>query len=229
VAENDYYYFTLEEEAAITIETSGFDDFDVDTFLELYDGCPGNLLAADDDGGPGFLSKISAVLPAGTYYVNVTVSPFAVGSYYPYSFSLTVAEPPMTETEPNDDCTTGNPAVVGDTFAASISPIGDYDVFLLNVAQDGFIRIETDGPTGDTVLAVRSADGAIAIGCDDDGGNGLFSAWECCLPAGDYCVAVKEYGSNSTISNYEISFSDLGSCTPTGVCPISSSSQCNPF
>jgi hypothetical protein len=229
VAENDYYYFTLEEEAAITIETDGFDTFDVDTFLELYDGCPGNLIAADDDAGPGFLSKIDAVLPAGTYYVNVTVSPFAVGSYYPYSFSLTVAEPPMTETEPNDDCSLANPTVPGDTFAASIAPIGDYDAWMLSVPADGFIRIETDGPTGDTVLAVRNADGSIPVGCDDDSGNGLFSAWECCLPAGDYCVVVKEYGSNGTIANYEIGFSDLGSCTPTGVCPFSSSFQCDPF
>ncbi len=222
VAENDYWSFTLDSQQYVEIETSGWDVFAVDTFLELYDGCPGNLLAADDDAGDGFLSKISAVLDPGTYYVNVTVSPFAVGSNYPYDVTLSLSEPPLFESEPNDSCATANAAFLGDEILASIDPVGDRDNFLLSVPADGFVQIETDGPSGDTVLQISSADGSTVIGCDDDAGPGLFSSWGCCLPAGDYCVTVRDFGDNSTISSYSATFTDLGACTPSNppVCSV---------
>lgn len=222
IGENDYYSFTLDQEMYVEISTSGWDDFNVDTFLELYDGCPGNLLAADDDGGPGYTSLIGMMLPAGTYYVNATVSPFSVGATYPYDLTVEASVPPIDEVEPNDTCGTANPAFLGDTYLASISPTGDRDNFLLSVPSDGYVEVETAGPSGDTVLQVQSADGSVVIGCDDDGGDGLFSLFGCCLPAGDYCVTVREYGDNSTIGDYSVEFRDLGACTPSDppVCPV---------
>jgi hypothetical protein len=219
-SDDDWFVFTLEEESLISIETDGYDTFDVDTFLELWSGCPGTLLDSDDDAGPGFLSLISGVYPAGTYYVNVTASPFAFGAQYPYSVSLTVSEPPIPEVEPNDACATANAAAFGDTYLASISPVGDRDNFALNVPADGYVEIETNGPSGDTVLQIQSADGSVIIACDDDSGSGLFSLFGCCLPAGDYCVTVRDFGDNSTISSYDINFRDLGVCVPSGSCPV---------
>ncbi|NIM00290.1 MAG: hypothetical protein GTN89_15565 [Acidobacteria bacterium] len=229
VAENDYWYFTLDSQQYVEIETDGWNRFAVDTFLELYDGCPGNLLAADDDAGDGFLSKVGALLDPGTYYVNVTVSPFSVGSNYPYDVTLTLSEPPLLESEPNDTCGTANAAFLGDDIQASISPVGDRDSFLLSVPADGFVQIDTDGPGGDTVLKIESADGSQSIGCDDDAGPGLFSSWGCCLPAGDYCVTVRDFGDNSTISTYNVSFTDLGACTPSNPPVCSSAGLGCPF
>jgi hypothetical protein len=231
--EDDWWTFTIEESALVTIETGAFDNFTSDTFLELYDSCGGPLLAVDDDAGEGLLSKIDVVLEPGTYYVKMTLSPLAffTGETWDYSITVTLAEPPLAELEPNDSCGEANAVNLGDSLQASISPIGDRDHFLLTVPADGFVEIATDGPVGDTVLNIASMDGSVQIGCDDDGGNGLFSMWGCCLPAGDYCVAVKDFGDNSSIATYTIDFRELGVCTPGDPlqCSISLSSQCNPF
>jgi hypothetical protein len=217
----------------VTIETDGYDDFDVDTYLELYDGCGGNLLASDSDGGAGFLSKIELVLEPGTYYMLVRLDPlaFTTGTTWPYSFTVTLSEAPLVEMEPNDACGDGNAAALGDSILASIDPVGDRDSFLLSVGADGLVEIETAGGSGDTVLNIASTDGSEQIGCDDDGGDGLFSKWSCCLPAGDYCVTVKDYLDNGTISAYTIDFRNLGTCNPGEplVCDVASSSQCSPF
>ncbi|MHC4063446.1 MAG: hypothetical protein ACYSUI_02940, partial [Planctomycetota bacterium] len=56
----------------VDIYTMSTDIYGDDTDLELWDGCPGNLIDADDDGGPGFLSLITTpCLAPGTYYVAV--------------------------------------------------------------------------------------------------------------------------------------------------------------
>ncbi len=220
--DDDYYWFTLEEDSLIRLETDGYDGSRVDTLLELYVGCPDEtLIASDDDGGVIFMSLIQGIASAGTYYVNVDAWPLSSPNVvFPYELNLTVTEAPNVEAEPNDACVEANPAALGDNFLASIGFIGDHDNFLLNVPADGFVNIVTSGPRGDTVLQVQNADGSVVVGCDDDGGDGLFSAWGCCLAAGDYCVTVKDFGDNSTIGQYSIDFADAGACTPSGGCPV---------
>ena len=61
-----WHSLTLDQAGLLTLETEG----DVDTELALFDS-NGNTIGGDDDGGVGLLSKISAQLQAGTYYVAV--------------------------------------------------------------------------------------------------------------------------------------------------------------
>ena len=130
----------------------------------------------------------------------------------------------LIETEPNNSCEDANPVVLGspNPLLASISPVGDRDHFLLAVPEDSIVEIETTGPGGDTVLQIESADGTTIIGCDDDAGENLFSLWSCCLPAGDYCVVVRDFGDNSAIPLYEIDVRGLGACDARNLppCPI---------
>jgi hypothetical protein len=211
VGDNDYFTFTLTQASLVELTTSGYDIFDVDTTLDLYNS-GGTLIASDEDGGDGFLSKISVVLQPGTYYVNVWS--FFAGYYFPYGLTLTLSEPPLEEVEPNNDCATANAVSLGDSVLANIDPAADYDSFRLTVPADGFVEVETSGSFGDTVINLTTADGVTVIGCDDDEGDGLFSRWSCCLPAGEYCVQVSAYSPFSTIPNYSIDFRNLGACTP---------------
>jgi len=99
--------------------------------------------------------------------------------------------------------------------------VTDRDNYLLSVGADSIVEVETKGAVGDTVLQVSSMDGATVIGCNDDGGDDLFSLWSCCLPAGDYCVTVKDFDDTSTVPGYTIDFRGLGACTPDPAgCPI---------
>lgn len=69
-ADIDWYRFNSTGAAALNIEiVSG----QLDTVIALFDGATAALVAFDDDGGTGLLSKITATgLPAGTYYLAVT-------------------------------------------------------------------------------------------------------------------------------------------------------------
>ena len=218
LGDDDFFRFTLTAPTQVLIETSGYDIFDVDTTLDLFDS-NGTLLASDEDGGDGFLSTINTLLPAGTYYVNVWS--FFAGYYFPYNLTLSFTEPPIAEVEPNDDCASANLASLGDRIDAGIDTGGDVDSFRLLVPADSFVEIETSGSSGDTVLNISSADGSTAVGCDDDEGDGFFSLWGCCLPAGEYCVQVKEFSPGATLPNYSIEFRGAGSCNPGDplVCP----------
>ena len=218
VGDNDFFRFTLTAPQQVLISTSGYDIFDVDTTLDLFDS-NGTLIATDEDGGDGFLSAINVLLPPGTYYVNVWS--FFAGYYFPYDLSLTFTTPPIVESEPNDDCGSGNVVTLGDTVEAGLEPSGDIDSFHLVVPASGFVEIETQGAGGDTVINIVSADGQTFIGCDDDNGDGFFSLWGCCLPAGEYCVQVTEFDPGATLPNYTINFRNAGTCNPSEplVCP----------
>ena len=74
VIDHDWFSFDVAgpDGAIVEIATNSTDIYGDDTDLELWDGCPGSLLASDDDGGPGFLSFINTgCLAPGTYYVAV--------------------------------------------------------------------------------------------------------------------------------------------------------------
>ncbi|MCZ6862127.1 MAG: tyrosinase family protein [Alphaproteobacteria bacterium] len=77
--ESDLYTFRTTTPGIYMIETSGL----IDTYLTLYG--PDNdttVIAQDDDGGPGLLSRIEQPLGAGRYYVRARhYSPFGTGSY----------------------------------------------------------------------------------------------------------------------------------------------------
>ncbi|MBT8056936.1 MAG: pre-peptidase C-terminal domain-containing protein [Gammaproteobacteria bacterium] len=68
----DWYRFSTEGQSSLNIEVlTG----QLDSLIVLFSAA-GDLVAVDDDGGAGLLSKISALgLPAGTYYLAVTTFP----------------------------------------------------------------------------------------------------------------------------------------------------------
>jgi hypothetical protein len=78
-AESDLFRFDVAVAGNYVIETSG----STDTFLSLFGpNSETDLLAQDDDSGPGLLSRIQESLSVGTYFVRVRhYSPLKVGAY----------------------------------------------------------------------------------------------------------------------------------------------------
>ena len=150
-------------------------------------------------------------------------------------------EPPLpTEQEPNGSCALATPLMIGDTALGSIVPGTDYDYYSVSLGVSAQFIAETDGePNGDTVVGVFLPDGSQMIGCDDDlpQGNQFYSKFQCCLPAGTYCVGVQSWGANpNPIANYSITLRTPQTCTANpdplaNNCPIEDDfGECNdPF
>ncbi len=222
----DFYRFHVPTRRGVVLETGAYDIFDVDTYLELYDAS-GALLASNDDGGQGWLSRIERVLPAGTYYAKVTESRFEMpqGDTWFYSLTVTLSEPPLVEVEPNDACAAAQPVALGKRLLGSINPVGDVDHYLLSVGPSslGGVQVEIQTTSeGDTVLKMFDDPGVCLseIGCNDDA-VGLDSLITCCIPAdASYVVQVTDFANNSVIQDYAIEFRKVGECVYTGPCPI---------
>jgi hypothetical protein len=78
-AESDLYTFSVVTAGNHIIETSGL----IDTFLALFGpNSDTDLIAQDDDSGPGLRSRIERSLTVGTYFVRVRhFSPARTGAY----------------------------------------------------------------------------------------------------------------------------------------------------
>jgi hypothetical protein len=122
----------------------------------------------------------------------------------------TVATPPpaliaLDAYEPDDVRSQAGVILDGQVQVRSIHVAGNLDhaTFFLSEASD--VVIETDGTAGDTVLFLYDHTGS-RVGYDDDGGRAYFSRIQLInLAPGDYCVEVREYGSNGTIQHYTLS------------------------
>ena len=73
----DTYKFTLEQDGGVIIETFGA----ADTAIQVVDCSSGEVLACDDDSGPGLLSLAEGCLPAGEYCVQVRAFNLGTGAY----------------------------------------------------------------------------------------------------------------------------------------------------
>ncbi|MFO0950516.1 MAG: CARDB domain-containing protein [Isosphaeraceae bacterium] len=82
----------------------------------------------------------------------------------------------------------------------------DSDWVKFTLTQPGDAVVETDGPSGDTVVDLYAeADTTRSIAHDDDGGNGSFSRVVKALRPGTYYARIQEYGQNSVIDRYTVS------------------------
>ncbi|MBC8424691.1 hypothetical protein H8E07_11265 [bacterium] len=126
----------------------------------------------------------------------------------------TLALAPVDETEPNDDCATGDPVSAGDVMFAGIDPLGDRDFFELVVGAGDALYIHTflhDGDPGmlqDSELTLYADDCATVLGFNDDS-VGLESALLHQFDlAGTYYAMVQGYDDDET-GNYELLVEDV--------------------
>jgi hypothetical protein len=92
----------------------------------------------------------------------------------------------------NNDSSTAQPLFPGLNGPFDIDPVGDQDWFRFNLVQSALVRLETNGSSGDSTLALYDANVTL-IESDDDDGVGTWSRIVRTLPAGDYYVVAAEF------------------------------------
>ncbi len=190
-----WYTVTVPDTGSVSVESREDDGSITDTALSIYEGEVGALVevVCNDDGGVGLfsLAEVEGRTPGEVLFVRVWE--WNGGSLGTFQMSAYDTPPPA-----NDDPEGAIPLMVGAVFtdfpvtASNVSATdtaiddpscGNYggaDVWFTVVPPStGQLAIETDTAGGitDTGMAIYSGEiGALVeIGCDDDGGNGLFS------------------------------------------------------
>ena len=198
----DTYWIYVESEADVRLETETVGD----TQLSVY-GEVGQWITSDDDSGTGTASKIEMRLPIGRYAVVVSSAGAAIPSYT-IRLSGEIEASALScerEREPNNRFGFADALFDGaDSFCrgGSIDPMTDADFYWFRLETAAEVRVETV-TTGDTIVWLYDANGAI-LASDDDSGPGQASLIEQSLAAGRYYAVVASSGNRSIVASYAI-------------------------
>ncbi|MCA9679839.1 MAG: DVUA0089 family protein, partial [Myxococcales bacterium] len=220
-----------------------------DTRMRLYAADGVTQLGEDDADGIGSCSLFDpntdafAQLAAGTYWVTVEEDGrnATIASVFLAIEATPVGQCGNRVVEGTEQCDDGN-GQAGDgcdatcviepagiyaapggpqTFAMmSIDPIGEQDLYRIDVSATAYLRAETfvDSVAGtcDVDTYIRLFDSAgTQLGIDDDGGVGACSLIDpntdgfARLDPGTYWLQVEEYGNNGLIARYDVVFSSV--------------------
>ena len=174
--EPDRWRLEIPERGFLALRTSG----DLDTHGALRDAA-GNLLASDDDSGPSRQFRITALVAAGTYHVEVGGAGDQTGAY-----TLWNAHTPLQDV----------PVVSEAGSAGIIENPGEVRFWRLDVDALGLSTIETTGAMG-TVGALLTAAGETTASADDQSDDNRNFRIERVLAAGTYYVRVHGHEDNT--------------------------------
>lgn len=132
-----WYEFTLTEDMAITISSCMTDQL-IDTYLEVYDACDGELVAANDDlnaacSSYGYSSGVTFNGTAGVTYKIAWLDIYSIAAF---NFEISLSEPCIVECPPgalaenepcgedinggcNADVPAYTPIAIGDTYCGT--------------------------------------------------------------------------------------------------------------
>ena len=183
-----------------------------DSVLALRDSS-GREVAADDDSGPGFASRIDYTASrSGTYTIEVRGHSSSTGTY---RLSVSQADvpptPTYTPTPPPEDTAIG----VGQTLSGNIGSRGEEDRFTVSLQAGTRYRIEVLlNSLGDSVLTLRDPSGR-EVAADDDSGPGYASRIDYTAQrSGTYTIEVRGHSSSTGTYRLSVSRADVPP-TPT--------------
>ncbi|NQT85765.1 hypothetical protein HQ560_03315, partial [bacterium] len=161
VGDTDFYKFTVppKTRGVARIRVAGLNDKLVPR-IRLFDGAKREIQKAV--GGRERAAVLTRGLVAGDYFVQVHDSDFHNGagwerandssSVEAYSFVVAFEPVPHAQAEPNDTFEQAEPIVFGQERQASIFPAGDGDIYKVEIAEAGPIRIRV----GDFMSDIRA-------------------------------------------------------------------------
>ena len=125
--------------------------------------------------------------------------------------------------EPDNNAASAKTIASGERQNRSIHAAGNVDWATFTLTQRSEVRIETDGPSGDTELWLVASDGRTVIEEDDDDGNGSFSlinrTGANVMNAGTYYIVIEEYGNNGTLNAYTLALT-VTPALPQAAAPV---------
>lgn len=182
---------------SLTIDTEG--TVGLDTVLEVFDACGGNVIACDDDGGTGLLSTVTFMTAGGTtYFARVGGFGSATGSFL---VNVAFSSP--------DECTGAIPITaglngpfsnVGATNSAPAFPCAtaNSDIWFRYTAPcNGSVTINTCAGGGtliDTVMQAFDACGGTSLACNDDSCGLRSQVTFAVTGAANYFIRVGDFG-----------------------------------
>ena len=177
VGDTDNYTFEITKEGPFSMRLNA----DFDPVLFLYDA-QNNLIASDDDSGPGVNSQIIRNLTPGIYRLNATALAFT--GLGPYSISV-------QEVQDNE----GGPLQLVNKFVSvhgELDFAGDRDTYTFALDSDSVVNIQMMSDELDTYVRLFNSDGQL-VDFNDDNGSSLDSRLFRVVPAGVYTISAGSF------------------------------------
>lgn len=218
--DNDWFKINLTVGETLIVQTTPLiDDFDPDTVMAVVDPSGTTVLTFDDDGGPGFGSRVAYTATAtGTYYVAITGyhgGGQSALSYYtgahseqgPYLIEASITAAPanswneaadgggdagkLPETAQSTAATQCARTI--DAIIGNLDP-SDADMFAIYISDPGAFSATTVGATSfDTQLWLFDANGNGVTFNDDSGGLQSTITGQFITGPGTYYIAISSY------------------------------------
>lgn len=238
--DNDWFKIDLTVGETLIVQTTPLiDDFDPDTVMAIVDPSGTTVLTSDDDGGPGFGSRVVFNAPStGTYYVAITGyhgGGQSALSYYtgahseqgPYLIEASISAAPanawnegadgggdagkLPETAQSTAATQCARTI--DAIIGNLDP-SDADMFAIYISDPGAFSATTVGATSfDTQLWLFDANGNGVTFNDDSGGLQSTITGQFITGPGTYYIAISSYDHDAAGCNGGEIWAD----TPFGV------------
>ena len=214
--DRDWSAFQVTAGVQYTLETANL-AAQSDTVLCLYDTDGATLIRCNDDGGPGWASRIVWQCPSdGTYYAQVThYSDRVSGPDTAYDLLVTAGQTCRPDAYEQDDVP-GEASVIdtdGSPQDHNFCPAGDGDwaKFVASVGTAYSIQTINLGPACDTMLSLYDTDQTSRLAFNDDYGQGLDSRIDYVFArAGTYYVKVEHYDANQYVGLWTMDYISPG-------------------
>ncbi len=188
--DHDFFRFRLSHPGRLVVTVGA--EGPLATHLRVRDG-EGKLLQ-EQGARAGQENRIERWVGAGTFYVEL--SQWGDNASDPEkTLTLTVSrEYAVDPREPNDTVDAAVPARLGEELSGVVWPVGDHDVYRLDLPRPGQLRVRDRPVPFERHARLRNGDGGLVVEQGAHADRPLdFSAD---VPAGAYLVEIGEWGDN---------------------------------
>jgi hypothetical protein len=208
--EEDFYKYTASANGVVTFSMDAISNSGVDTYISVYDSSR-NLVAQDDDSGPGLNSLASGISVSAnsTYYIKTTAYGAGTGAYRVSVSAISNS---------GSGNAFGNPVTLSTNADGDILVAGEEDFYKYTASASGVVTFSMDAINNsgvDTYIRVYDSSRNL-VAQDDDSGLGLNSLASVSVIAGnDYYIKATAYGMGTgayrvSVSSQNIVGDDVG-------------------